>query len=98
MPGGVTTDFEGQPRFVDDPDAPNVGLGASPNVDIGALERQSTASCPADFDGDGFVTGDDFDAYVLAFEAGSIAADFDGDTFVTGDDFDAFVAAFEVGC
>jgi len=26
--------------------------------------------CPSDFDGDGLVTGDDFDAYVIAFEAG----------------------------
>lgn len=54
--------------------------------------------CPADFDHDGFVTGDDFDAFVAAFELGDPAADFDGDTFVTGDDFDAYVAAFEAGC
>ncbi len=54
--------------------------------------------CPSDFDGDGFVTGDDFDAYVSAFEAGVLAADFNGDTFVTGDDFDAYVVAFESGC
>ncbi len=54
--------------------------------------------CASDFDGDGFVTGDDFDAYVAAFEGGGLEADFDGDGFVTGDDFDAFVAAFESGC
>ncbi len=54
--------------------------------------------CPSDFNHDGFVTGDDFDAYVTAFEAGNISADFDGDTFVTGDDFDAYVTAFESGC
>ncbi len=54
--------------------------------------------CPADFDGDGFVTGEDFDAYVAAFEAGDLIADFDHDSFVTGEDFDAFVAAFESGC
>lgn len=57
-----------------------------------------TFSCPTDFDGDGFVTGDDFDAYVVAFTAGDMAADFDSDGFVTGDDFDAFVQAFERGC
>jgi len=57
-----------------------------------------TFICPADFDADGFVTGDDFDAYVLVFELGFPAADFDGDGFVTGDDFDAFVLAFEAGC
>lgn len=54
--------------------------------------------CDADFDGDGFVTGDDFDAYTAAFELGATAADFDGDGFVTGDDFDLFVLAFERGC
>lgn len=54
--------------------------------------------CPADFDCDGFVSGDDFDAYVAQFELGNIAADFDHDGFVTGDDFDAYVIAFEGGC
>jgi len=44
------------------------------------------------------VTGDDFDAFNLAFEAGTALADFNGDSFVTGDDFDAFVDAFEAGC
>lgn len=52
----------------------------------------------ADFDGDGFVTGEDFDAFVLVFEAGDITADYDGDGFVTGEDFDNFVADFEAGC
>ena len=55
-------------------------------------------SCPADFDGDGFVTGLDFDAFVGVFEAGDDSADFDGDGFVTGLDFDAYVQAFEEGC
>ena len=55
-------------------------------------------SCRADFDGDGFVTGLDFDLYVLAFEAGDATADFDADGFVTGIDFDQYVAAFEAGC
>lgn len=54
--------------------------------------------CAADYDCDGFVTGDDFDGYVAAFELGDPASDFDGDGFVTGDDFDAFVEAFEAGC
>jgi len=54
--------------------------------------------CLADFNHDGFVTGDDFDAYNAAFTTGAIAADFNGDGFVTGDDFDAYVATFEAGC
>lgn len=57
-----------------------------------------TYFCGADFDRDGFTTGDDFDAYVAAFELGDISSDFDGDGFVTGDDFDAYVVAFELGC
>ncbi len=52
----------------------------------------------ADFDCDGFVTGDDFDAFLAAFELGEGAADFNLDGFVTGEDFDAYVAAFEAGC
>jgi hypothetical protein len=56
------------------------------------------ASCPADFDGSGFVDTDDFDAFVGAFEAGDDSADFDGTGFVDTDDFDAFVGAFESGC
>jgi len=55
-------------------------------------------TCPADFNGDGFVTGDDFDAYIIEFEAGNPPSDFNGDGFVTGDDFDAYVSAFEAGC
>lgn len=54
--------------------------------------------CRADFDGDGFVSGADFDQYVQAFEAGEASADFDGNGFVSGIDFDLFVAAFEAGC
>jgi hypothetical protein len=54
--------------------------------------------CSADFDGTGFVDGDDFDAFVGAFEAGDVSADFDESGFVDGDDYDAFVRAFEEGC
>jgi len=65
---------------------------------VTALDVAASFVCTADFDADGFLTGDDFDAYVLAFEAGAISSDFDGDGFVTGDDFDAYVVAFESGC
>lgn len=57
-----------------------------------------TDTCRADFDGDGFVTGLDFDLYVQAFEVGDASADFDGDGFLTGIDFDQYVGAFEAGC
>jgi hypothetical protein len=54
--------------------------------------------CGADYDGDGFVTGVDLDAFVADFESGSASADMDGDGFLTGVDFDAYVERFENGC
>jgi len=53
---------------------------------------------PADFNHDGFVTGEDFDEFVALFELGDPGADFNGDTFVTGEDFDEFVQHFVDGC
>ncbi len=55
-------------------------------------------ACPADFDANGFVTGEDFDAFIATFEAGDSAADIDVNGFVTGDDFDTFTARFTAGC
>ena len=57
-----------------------------------------TCLCTADTTEDGFVSGDDFDQFIVAFELGDQSADYNGDTFVTGDDFDQFVIAFEAGC
>ena len=54
--------------------------------------------CPADYDCNGFVNGDDFDAFVWEFYWGTAAADFDRNGFTNGDDFDAFSYAFVVGC
>ncbi|MEX0881249.1 MAG: M20/M25/M40 family metallo-hydrolase [Thermoanaerobaculia bacterium] len=40
VPGGVTTDVVGLPRFFDDPDVPDTGAGLTPPyVDMGAYER-----------------------------------------------------------
>lgn len=54
--------------------------------------------CPSDFNRDGYVTGEDFDLFVAAFELGDPSSDFDANTFVNGDDFDGFVEAFVAGC
>lgn len=62
------------------------------------LEIEYTEGCDADYDGDGFITGQDFDLFVQAFEAGDASADFDGDSFITGQDFDLYVVAYEAGC
>ena len=54
--------------------------------------------CDSDFNNDGFVNGDDYDAFASAFEAADISADVNHDGFVNGDDFDAFASHFEAGC
>lgn len=40
VPQGVEVDLDGNPRFVDDPAAPDTGRGTPPIVDMGAYERQ----------------------------------------------------------
>ncbi len=66
--------------------------------DLSWVFYKSCGSCSPDFDDDGFLTGDDFDAFVAAFEIGDISADYDADGFVSGEDFDAYVIDFESGC
>lgn len=78
-------------------DAIDIAMEDSADVNNNGIPDECE-QCPADFDGDGFVSGVDFDLYVNAFESGDAAADFDGDGFVSGIDFDLFVAAFEKGC
>ncbi len=65
---------------------------------VATVKLVYNAVCRADFNGDCFVTGEDFDAFTSAFIAGDLSSDFDGDGFVTGDDFDAFILRFEAGC
>ncbi len=69
------------------------GLGAN-----GRIDHCEWSGCPADFDFNGFVNGDDYDAFVYWYELGDPRADYDFNGFVNGDDFDAFVAAFNGGC
>ncbi len=71
-------------------------LGSEGEREIAAFSV--TYACPSDYNLDGFVSGDDFDAYLDAFYLGLPEADFDGNGFVTGDDFDGYTAAFEAGC
>ena len=47
------TDLDGNPRFVDDPNADDTGFGDPPIVDMGAYEFRDPC---ADDDGDGRVT------------------------------------------
>lgn len=72
----------------------STGLKYAYGLDYILLELE----CAPDFNQDGFLTFEDFDAFVSAFEGGSPSADFNADGFLTFEDFDAFVAAFESGC
>ena len=52
MPAGIVTDLDGNPRFVDDPNSPNLGLpgnGFVEIMDMGAYEFQAEV-CYADCD------------------------------------------------
>jgi len=62
------------------------------------LWTSPTDMCAADFNGDGYLNGNDFDAFAAAFEAGEPAADINGDRYVNGNDFDLFAEHFELGC
>ena len=80
------------------PDSCDIASGHSHDADSDGTPDECVAPCSADFDGDGFVTGLDYDLYVQAFESGETTADFDGDGFITGSDFDQYVVAYEAGC
>ncbi len=78
----IVTDLAGNPRFVDDPDTQDTGLGSPPIVDMGAFEYQAWP-CPADIHSDGVV--DEFDlALVLALwgSTDNIPADINDDGVV----------------
>lgn len=46
VPSGITTDLNGNPRFVDMPLVPDTGLGTPPIVDMGAYEAYEDAETP----------------------------------------------------
>lgn len=77
-------------------DAIDIATGNSLDTDGDGIPNE--CDCAADFDGDGFLTGLDYAAFVLAFEAGDLRADFDGDGYINAIDFDDYVRAFELGC
>ncbi len=79
VPVGVTTDLDGNPRFVDDPDTVDTGLGDPPVVDMGAYEFQGGLPCPWDCEPtpNADVGINDFLA-VLAQWGGLGSCDFDG--------------------
>ncbi|NUQ51159.1 MAG: immunoglobulin domain-containing protein [Phycisphaerales bacterium] len=74
-----------------------VNVCSAAQSDAATLAVAATC-CPADFNADGFVNGDDYDAFAEFFEEGYLGADINQDGFVNGDDYDAFAEHFEAGC
>ena len=78
----VPYDLDGDPRFVDDPDTDDTGLGDPPIVDMGAYEFQID-TCPADVTGDGVVDVLDLLAVLAAWgQTGELPEDITGDGLV----------------
>lgn len=95
VPDGVEIDLDGEPRFVDDPDAPDVGLGDAPLVDMGCFERQPEPTCGAeDFNCDGSVDGADLGLLLAAWGTGNPTFDLDGNGIVDGADLGMILAAW----
>jgi hypothetical protein len=95
VPAGTVIDFDGLPRFADDPDVADTGAGTAPIVDRGAFERQPPAppACPADLDDDGSVGASDLAALLSAWGATG-GADLDGDGSVGASDLAALLSAW----
>ena len=94
---GLALDLAGNPRFVDDPDTIDTGIGPAPIVDMGAYEFQP-ASCPADVNGDGQLNVLDFVAFQLLWQAADPAADCDANAEFDVLDFVCYQLAFQAGC
>jgi len=74
------------------------GYGGGGGIYSAYVLKPRGSGCIADFNHDGFVNGDDYDAFAEAFDVGDLGADFNGDGFVNGNDYDAFADAFDAGC
>ena len=96
VPTGTTLDFDRLPRFVNDPDVSDTGVGTAPIVDRGAFERQvpPPPPCPADLNGNGAVDAADLAALLSAWGKGGGAADIDGNGSVNAADLATLLGAW----
>jgi hypothetical protein len=95
VPAGVTTDFDLNPRFVNDPTVADTGAGTAPLVDRGAYEKQlpPPPPCPADLDGNGAVDAADLSNLLGAWGTAG-AGDIDGSGSVDAADLSVLLAAW----
>ena len=98
---GNTTDFDGNPRFVDDSATADTGVGTPPLVDMGAFEFQGAPDCPGDLDNDGVISLADLTALLAGFGCTTPAnctGDLNNDGNVSLEDLAALLAAFGTNC
>jgi parallel beta-helix repeat protein len=78
VPKDITTDLDGRPRFVDDPDTVDTGNGDPPIVDMGAYEYQTHCPWDCGVPADGQVSVIDFLAMLSQWGNVGSPCDFDG--------------------
>ena len=95
VPAGTTVDYDGAPRFIDDPSVVDTGAGTAPIVDRGAFEQQLPPAppCPADLDDSGSVDASDLASLLNGWGA-SGPADLDGSGSVDAADLAAMLNAW----
>ena len=90
VPGGQDCNENGEDDVFD------IATGSSNDINNDGIPDE--CQCPADFNGDGFVNGIDYDFFAVLFDAGDAGADANADGFVNGDDYDLFAEHFDAGC
>ena len=65
---------------------------------IAFVARYADVPCPADTNADGQLSPADFNAWILAFNAGTAACDQNNDGLCSPSDFNAWIANFNTGC
>lgn len=93
LPEGVAEDISGDPRFVDDPNTQDTGIG-NPCVDIGAFEFQVETACPEDVNEDRVVDINDLFEILGHWGDGPGAYDVNEDNVVDGGDLVAVMDAW----
>lgn len=99
VPSGIMTDLDGLPRFSDDPDTPDTGVGSPPLVDMGAYEYVP-APVWGDVNCDGVLDQLDAEALTNVLIGTDndgchvTQADINGDKFTDGQDIAPFIAIY----
>ena len=73
------------------------GATGSGNITLACTPSNTCPACPADYNQDGGVTGDDIAAFFADYEEGAGCADTNVDGGITGDDIASFFSAYEEG-